>query len=221
MGWKWFGTETAAGLETRDGHCCPLWNQPEGGINLHILLASFCFRLKFPLWIFNPPQGWRQYTEKCQYTLRLKLNILSADQAVGENLLKEIQILFFLHSLIFCSLYKFWQFNLVGWGRIFAWKRVPSPKVSALKAFYKPDLHFFFCKAFDAVFSCPSYTAKHDCSDCVDFALWAFRGWGILSSEMSQMNGNCFQINGNGPIISECVLQTCSWQTTALYCARP
>ena len=56
---------------------------------------------------------------------------------MGENLLKEIQILFFLHSLIFCSLYKFWQFNLVGWGRIFAWKRVPSPKVSALKAFYK------------------------------------------------------------------------------------
>ena len=50
MGRKWFGTETAAGLETRrDGHCCPLCNRPEGGINLLILLASFCFRLKFPL----------------------------------------------------------------------------------------------------------------------------------------------------------------------------
>ena len=146
MGWKWFGTETAAGLETRDGHCCPLCNRPEGGINLHILLTFFCFRLKFPLWIFNPPLGWRQYTEKCQYTLRLKLNILSADQAVGENMLKEIQILFFLHSLIFCSLYKFWQFNLVGWGRIFAWKRVPSPKVSALKAFYKTRFTLIFAK---------------------------------------------------------------------------
>ena len=50
IGWKWFETETAAGLETRDGHCCPLCNRPEGGINLNTyfwLLFAFLWNFLF------------------------------------------------------------------------------------------------------------------------------------------------------------------------------
>ena len=129
------------GLKTRDRHFHrAIWRRNK------ILFFSFCFCLMWNFWfkflILPGGLAERQYTEKCRHTVRLKLNILSADQAVDENLQRNrisFKFLVNFSSTVwsFCSLYNFWQINVV-WVAVGAevyQERVPSPKVSGAKSF--------------------------------------------------------------------------------------
>ena len=155
-------TQITVGLKTRDRHFHrAIWRRNK------ILFFSFCFCLMWNFWfkflILPGGLAERQYTEKCRHTVRLKLNILSADQAVDENLQRNrisFKLLVYFSSTVwsFCSLYNFWQINVV-WGlllgRKFTRKEFHPPKCRGLKAFCKtqfPEACFLFAQTSNAAF---------------------------------------------------------------------